>query len=316
MTARGGTKMLPTPGFHHIHLNSLEPDRAIGFYTRQFPTTAKGSWGGFPALKSPNDALVLFSKVEAPPPQRPQSAIWHFGWHVTDARKCLEAYKDRPEVELLPLYTTDEGGSVLISSDTWPSVGGVLGLTRAQIAEAKAKRVKPAGGGGFSYMRGPDDALVEYAGDHPAERFNHVHLYQEDPIAAFEWYQKHLNAPMRPGYTPTPVNEADGGSAARGPDRTWPALNREGMFRSPRAGVEFGDVSMMWYANQGDAPLAPSRGQLQDHIALSVADLDAWAEKLESEGVKFLEPIYPLGDTRALMIEGPSREAIELVEVK
>jgi len=102
----------------------------------------------------------------------------------------------------------------------------------------------------------------------------------------------------------------------RGTDRTWPALNRDGMFRSPRAGVEFGDVSMMWYANQGDEPLAPSRGQLQDHIALKVADLDAWADKLDGEGVKFLEPIYPLGPTRALMIEGPSREAIELVEVR
>lgn len=306
--------MLPTPGFHHIHLNSVDPDRAIGFYTRQFPSTAKGDWGSFPALKSPNDVLVLFTKVDSPPPMTPQSAIWHFGWHVTDARQCLETYRSRQEVELLPLYTTDEGGAVLISSDTWPSVGGVLGLTRAQIAEAKAKNVRPAGGGGFSYMRGPDDALVEYAGNHPAERFNHVHLYQEDPIAAYEWYQKHLNAPMRPGYMPTPVTGPDG-RPARGLDRTWPALNREGMFRSPRAGVEFGDVSMMWYANQGEAPLAPSRGQLQDHIALSVADLDAWADKLAGEGVKFLEPIYDLGETRAFMIEGPSREAIELVEI-
>jgi 4-hydroxyphenylpyruvate dioxygenase-like putative hemolysin len=88
------------------------------------------------------------------------------------------------------------------------------------------------------------------------------------------------------------------------------------MFRSPRAGVEFGDVSMMWYANQGDQPLVSSRGQLQDHIALSVADLDRWADKLAREGVAILEPIYRLGDTRALMIEGPSREAIELVEIK
>jgi catechol 2,3-dioxygenase-like lactoylglutathione lyase family enzyme len=306
--------MLPSPGFHHLHLNSVDPDLAIDFYTRQFPSTAKSSWGGIPALKSPNNVLVLFNKVDTPPPTGPQSAIWHFGWHVTDARACLEAYKNRPEVELLPLYTTDEGGSVLISSDTWPSVGGVLGLTRMQIAEAKANAVHPLGGGGFAYMHGPDDALVEYAGNHPAERFNHVHLYQEDPIGAYEWYQRHLNAPMRPGYAPAPVVGPDG-KPMRGTDRTWPALDREGMFRSPRAGVEFGDVSMMWYANQGDEPLCSSRGQLQDHIALSVTDLDAWADKLGNEGVKLLEPVYPLGNTRALMIEGPSREAIELVEV-
>ena len=304
--------MLPTPGFHHLHLNSVDPDRAIDFYTRQFPSTAKGSWGGLPALKSPDKVLVLFTKVDAPPPTEPQSAIWHFGWHVMDARYNLATYQARPEVELLPLYTTDEGGSVLISTDTWPSVGGVLGLTKAQIAEAKAKGIRPAGGGGFAYMKGPDDALVEYAGNHPAERFNHVHLYQEDPIGAFRWYQEHLNAPVRPGYAPTAAD----GNLTRAPDRTWPALNREGMFRTPRAGVEFGDVSMMWYANQDDRPLASSRGQLQDHIALSVSDLDAWIDKLRGEGVKFLEEPYPLGDTRAVMIEGPSREALELVEVK
>ncbi len=307
--------MLPTPKFHHIHLNSVDPASAIGFYTQQFPSTAKGSWGGFPALKSPNDAMVLFTRVDRLPSSEPQSAIWHFGWHVTDSRRTLETFKTRREVELLPLYSSEDGGSVLISSDTWPGQGGVLGLTKGQIAEARAKGVGPAGGGGFAYMKGPDDALVEYAGDHPAERFNHVHLYQEDPLCAQLWYQKHLNAPPRAGWGVVPVSESDC-KVSRGTDRTWPALNREGMFRSPRAGVEFGDVALIWYANQGDKPLVGSRGQLQDHIGLSVSDLDAWVEKLDEEGVVFLERPYPLGDTRAVMIEGPSREALELVEAR
>jgi hypothetical protein len=86
------------------------------------------------------------------------------------------------------------------------------------------------------------------------------------------------------------------------------------MYRSPRAGVEFGDVALIWYANQGERPLVGSRGQLQDHVALSVTDLDAWIDKLRSEGVAVLEEPYALGDTRAIMIEGPSREALELVE--
>jgi hypothetical protein len=259
--------------------------------------------------------MVLFTKVNAPPTSEPQSAIWHFGWHVTNSRRCLETYKTRPEVELLSLYTSEEGGSVLISSDTWPGQGGVLGLTKAQIAEAQEKGLGPAGGGGFAYMRGPDTALVEYAGDHPAERFNHVHLYQEDPLCAQLWYQKHLNAAPRAGWGGVPVSEADC-KVPRGDDRTWPALNREGMFRSPRAGVEFGDVALIWYANPEEQPLASSSGQLQDHIALRVTDLDAWVAKLRSEKVTFLEQPYNLGDTRAVMIEGPSREALELVEVK
>jgi 4-hydroxyphenylpyruvate dioxygenase-like putative hemolysin len=80
--------------------------------------------------------------------------------------------------------------------------------------------------------------------------------------------------------------------------------------------VIFGDVAMNWYPNQGDRPLAPSRGHLIDHVGLSVTDLDAWLDKLKREGVTFLQQPYRIGDARAVMIEGPSHEAIELVEVK
>ena len=80
--------------------------------------------------------------------------------------------------------------------------------------------------------------------------------------------------------------------------------------------VLFGDVSLNSYMNPTDRPLAPTRGHLVDHFALSVNNLDAWIAKLRNEGVKFLEKPYKLGDFRAVMIEGPSREAIELVEVK
>ena len=85
--------MLPAPGFHQLHLNSVDPDTAIGFYVRQFRTSAKASWGGLPALAAPNDALVLFSRVATAPVTSPQTAILHFGWHVTDARASLESDK-------------------------------------------------------------------------------------------------------------------------------------------------------------------------------------------------------------------------------
>jgi catechol 2,3-dioxygenase-like lactoylglutathione lyase family enzyme len=308
--------MLATPGFHHLHLNSVDPEAAIDFYTRQFPSTSKGNWGSHAALFSPNDVMVLFDKVDRPPPSQPQSAIWHFGWHVTDSQAAVQSFKRRPEINMQPLYTTEEGGSVLISSDTWPSVGNTLGLTRSQIAEAREKDVQPTHKGGFAYMAGgPENALFEIAGDYPQERFNHVHMWHEQPFCALLWYKKHLNAPVRQGFPDTGLSE-DNCRVERGADRTWPALNREGMFRTPRAGVEFGDVVLTWYMNQGDQPLAPSRGQMQDHIGSSVADLDAWIAKLKGEAVTFLDGPYRLGDTRAVMIEGPSREAIELVEVK
>ena len=307
--------MLPAPGFHHLHLNSVDPETAIAFYARHFPRSTATTWGGFPALAAPNDVLMLFTKVASPPPTSPQTSIWHFGWHVTDTHASLATYKSRPDLALLPLYTTDEGGSVFVSSDTWPSVNRTPGLTKAQIADAKAKGVQPTRTGGFGYMKGPEDALVEYAGNYPAERFNHVHFFHDDPFCAQLWYQTHLNAPVVPGRTSeTPVTEATC-RVPRGPERSWPALEREGMFRSPSAAVIFGDVSFPAYMRQNEQPLVSSRGHLYDHIALSVADLDAWIAKLRSEGVRFLEEPYKLGSARAVMIEGPSREAIELVEV-
>jgi hypothetical protein len=298
------------PVFHHLHLNSVDPEESINFYTKQFPSTAKSTFAGLPALKAGN-VYVLFNKVKTPAAVEPQTALWHFGWHVTDVRQNLETYQ-KNQVTLLPLYSSDEAGEVWISSDALPGAGGTLGRTKAQLADGKATGTKPAGGAGFAYLQGPDKAIVEYQGNMPAERFNHVHMYQEEPACAVLWYQRHLNAK----------------SSGRGPQRTeadckvprgepsWPALEREGTVRSPSGGVLFGDVSLLWYSNPGKAPLVSSRGHLADHIGLSVTNLDDWIAKLRKEGVTFLLQTYKVGEARAVMIEGPSKEAIELIEIR
>lgn len=309
---------LPAPGFHHLHLNSMNPEAAVAWYAKEFPSTSKTTWGGMSALKSPNNVLVLFTKVEQPPATQPQTAFWHFGWHVTNERATMARLRG-DGVTLLPLYTGDpDRPTVNINSDTFPGTGGVLGLTRAQLDEAKKNNVKPAGGAGFAYVRGPDDALIEVQGDMPAERFNHVHMYHEEPFCAQLWYQKHLNVPApqgRRGAPAEPRTEANC-KAPRTADKTFPALDLDGMYRAPQIPLVFGDVSMGGYIRQADASLASTRGHLADHVGLSVAHLDAWVAKLRAENVKFLEQVYTLGETRAVMIEGPSREALELVEVK
>jgi hypothetical protein len=71
---------LPAPGFHHLHLNAVDPEAAIAFYVRQFPDSAKTIWGGMPALKAKTSVLILFDKVLTPPPADPEAtAVWHFG---------------------------------------------------------------------------------------------------------------------------------------------------------------------------------------------------------------------------------------------
>lgn len=315
---------LRTPVFHHLHLNSVNPDTAIEFYTKAIPSTSRTTFAGQPALKSPNNVLVLFNKVAAPPATQPQTAFWHFGWHVTDVRATLDRFL-KQNIPLLPLYTGEGTRTVFVSSDTYPGTGGVLGLTRAQVDDAKAKGVKPAGGAGFAYLRGPDDAIVEYQGNMPAERFNHIHMYQDQPYCAQLWYQQHLNvAPPAPRAGQVMRTEANC-KVERGPDKTLPALDWDGMYRTPAVQTTvFGDVSLFFYMNQGTTPAPPTRGHLMDHIAVAVADLDAWMAKLKNEGVTLLTGIYNLSEQsapaaapiRAFMIEGPSHEAIEIVEVK
>jgi hypothetical protein len=312
--AQSSAAPLATPGFHHLHLNSMNPEAAIDFYTRQFPSATKATFDGQPALKA-GKVWVLFTKVNAPPPTAPQTAIWHFGWHVTDVHESLKMYQERKDVKLLPLYTTGEGGFVYASSDTWPGAAGSLGRTRAEIADAKAKNIQPTHGAGFAYLAGPEGAIIEYQGNMPAERFNHVHMFQKDPYCTDLWYQQHLNAPA-PAPAAGKILYTEENCKVPRPERSWPALEPGGMLRQP-AGVTFGDVALSWHVQQDNTPLESTRGHLYDHIALSVTNLDAWFGKLLNERVKFLSSkIYTVGGLRAFMIEGPSQEALELIEVK
>ena len=53
-----------------------------------------------------------------------------------------------------------------------------------------------------------------------------------------------------------------------------------------------------------------------DRIARLVTDLDAWVAKLRAGGVTLLQQPDTVGEHRAVMIAGPSREAIELIELR
>ena len=307
---------LPPPSFHHLMLNSVDPEAAIAFYLKAFPGTRRTQWAGYPAIFSPTNVLVLFNKVSVPPVADPQAtASWHFGWNPQDQRKKVEELQAEG-FKFAPLWTGVGDGSVIVSSDTYPPAGGVYGLgeTKEQLAESQAKGVKPAGGPGFAYLAGPDNAMIEVAGKSDPERFNHVHMWQDEPFCAQLWYREHLNAPV-PTRANAPTYTEANCHVPRGV-LTWPSLTKGGMYRYPTAGVQFSDVSMMWYMDQTDKPLVSTQGHLMDSVGLGVSDLDAWVAKLKAEKVTFLKGPFKIGDTRAVMIEGPSHEALELVEVK
>lgn len=304
----------PTSGaieFHHVHLNSVDPIAAVAWYAAAFPSTSKTTVAGFPALQT-GTMYLLFTKVNTPPPTSPQTAIWHFGWHVVDSMKDLERHRASGR-QLLPLYTSEAGEKVYISSAALPGM-----LTASQLKEAIAKGAQPTNAGGWAYLGGPDGVPVEYQGNMPAERFNHVHMFHGDPFCAQQWYQKHLGLT---GREPTRADVARGTGAMancqqpRG-EPSWPSLVKTGTVRSPTAGVRIGDFALNWYPRQGDQRLAPSRGQAVDHMAFTVTDLDARLTRMRADGVKVIEAVHRFGDGRAVMIEGPDQVAIELIELR
>jgi hypothetical protein len=299
--------------FHHVHLNSVDPKMAAEYYPKPFAQSAtKTTFNGFEAVKTGN-VYLLFTKVNRPPLTElsaPQSAVWHFGWNTPDSRKYNERFRAMG-LKIAQMWDAADGKLVDMSSDTLPGLP-----TQEQILEMRAKGTQPTREGGFGYLRGPDDAMIENAQAGQVERFNHVHMYHEHPLCAMRWYATHLGAKLPQGRGAAPAAPAGGDcrTLLYAPP-TWPSFAKTGFVREPSGGVTFDDISISIRPWPGGG-LVSTRGYIVDHWALSVADLSATASRLKREGVKFLEEIHSWGNSRAAMIEGPDRVAIELVEVK
>jgi catechol 2,3-dioxygenase-like lactoylglutathione lyase family enzyme len=257
----------PAPvGFHHLHLNAVDPAAAIAWYLKTFPVTSKATVSGIDGLAT-EKVHVLFSRVTRPPASTLDTAIWHFGW-----------------------------GS--------PDVAGDFAMHQANGVTFDGPMSKLASGTLVSYLKGPDNALIE-VNSAAGRAFGHVHLMAEHPQCAADWYVRHLGAGTR-------------GAPRSGPCEAPYAAPSEplAVIRAPAATVRFDDISLIIYPRQRPGPLVSSAGHVVDHIALSVTDLAATVTRLESEGVRVLRGIQPFGSgpARAALIEGPDFIVIELVE--
>ncbi|PYP85000.1 MAG: hypothetical protein DMF61_18270 [Blastocatellia bacterium AA13] len=150
--------------FHHVHLNSVDPSKAINFYTSTFDVTKKTRVAGFEAVQSER-MYLLFNKSAKAPATTPDSAIWHFGWGSPDMEADFKKHLDAGVAFQTPI--TRLGSGTL-----------------------------------FAYMKAPDGALVEI-NTSQTRAFIHVHLYSDAPLCAAEWYKKHLGAVGR-NNAPTP----------------------------------------------------------------------------------------------------------------
>jgi hypothetical protein len=236
--------------------------------------------------------------------------VSHFGWNTPDSRKYDGEFRAKG-LKIAQMWDAADGKLVDMSSDTLPGLP-----TQEQILEMRAKGVQPTRQGGFGYLRGPDGAMIENAQSGQVERFNHIHMYHEHPLCAIQWYVTHLGATDPRGSGGAPVATTTGDCKQLYAPPTWPSFAKfPGFVREPSGSVMFDDISILIRPWPGGGLVSP-RGHIVDHWALSVADLTPTVARLKSEGINFLEEIHPWGNTRAAMIKGPDRVAIELVEVK
>lgn len=312
------------PRLHHVGLNTVDPERAIAWYLKLWPSAKRTTMAGFPAVES--DMALLFNKVDRPPAAawrddlhraEEQSAFWHIGAN-TDATTTRDRLAPLGMVHL-PLFSYPGDTTRTVWRSGLAPYSGTLAA--GQIAAAQTS---PPRDGGFSYVVAPDGVLFELTGG-PTTRdsFSHIHFYHEQPLCAANWYVAHLGMEL------PPVRDSTGRETPRLPwapcdvkygDATWPALEPAGTIRQPQGTVRYANGSMSWYPRQcvgtrcgRDQKLVPSRGQVLDHVAFSVEHFDALYAQLRRDGVKILEPPHAFGDTRAFMLEDPDGLAIEIV---
>ena len=325
--ASAQTPSVSMPRLHHVGLNTVDPDKAIAWYLKVWPSATRATVAGFPAVRG--DMLVLFNTVDHPPAgawndelhrAEAQSAFWHIGANINTT--AIKERLNAAGVVHLPLYVSATDSTKTVwRSGLAPYAGTPSAAQLATIAPA------PSRDGGFSYVVAPDGVLFELTGGPGTrESFSHMHFYHEQPLCAANWYVEHLGMEL------PPVRDSSGKETARPPwnpcdvpygEAGWPSLEPIGTIRQPSGSVRFGNGTMSWYPRQcvgarcgRERKLVPSRGQVLDHVAFSVEHLDAVYARLRREGVKILEAPHPFGDTRAFMIEDPDGLAIELVEAR
>jgi catechol 2,3-dioxygenase-like lactoylglutathione lyase family enzyme len=273
----------PLAHFHHLHLNTTDPQAAISFYTAKLESEKRRFAGAVDAVWAHNYWL-LFTKVNTPPASEITSPIWHMGWGGGENMK--ETYQKQ------------------VSSGT---------RFQTPITDI-SDQCDGKGGNGrffFSYIDGPDHALIELNTTAAnVTYFDHVHLLSEDPIAAAEWYVKEFGLQRRSPTPPSPelryrCGRQTGPAVALTMDDVSVIIYPVG-----NAKAAFPDA---WKGRDG---LESSKGHPIDHLGFSVDNLDQTLERLKKDGVKVTdEPRSVLaGKLKFAFIEGPDHIRIEVLE--
>src|SRR5262245_22289375 len=141
-------------GFHHVHLNVVDPARSVAFYTRAFEQTKAVKVAGWDAVQT-EDIWLLFNRVATQSSAEWDTAIWHFGWNSPD----VAADHRRLAAQGVTFFRVPPPSAHLVAPD------------------GNDVEIAPAGRG---------------TGGVGPTSFNHVHLMSDAPLCAAAWYEQVL----------------------------------------------------------------------------------------------------------------------------
>jgi catechol 2,3-dioxygenase-like lactoylglutathione lyase family enzyme len=335
---------LPMPVFHHVHINSIDPERSLTWYSTYWPTGRRTTVAGFPAFQGSDDVYLLYTRVAQQAPGAfdkqlhrsvPQSTFWMFGSSVADPAGTVERLMklDPKAFEFQPIFADPDDMTGVIRSSLAPHGDQLMTLSQLRARQEREKNTPPqprTGRGGFAYLVDPDGMLVEFVGPAKDNFWEHIQFWHEQPLCTANWYVDHLGMQFPLVF----LNTAGVTTQIEGKkwdpcdvpigEVSYPTFMPQGQFRIPMGRVRFVNGGWLAYPRQcqnahcgtgTDQPLTPSAGQVVDHLALAYPNLDDVIAHLKSTGVSIDRGPYPFGSTRAIMIHDPDGLSLELIEV-
>ncbi len=229
-------------------------------------------------------SIALAAPAQLPPPNAAGLAMGHLHLKVRDVEAQKKFWQDKFGAAALKLGQFDvmKLPDLLVLIQPGEPSGGTEGSVVGHVA-LKVRDVKSTPG--HNMVTGPEGVEVELMPDaklgSPAAN-HHIHFYTGDVAAMKAWYVKMFGAV--PG--------------------------RRGRFEA----ADLPGVNLTF--SPAEAPTAPLKGRVLDHIGFEVRNLEAFSKRLEAAGVKFDVPyrkLPSLGIALAFLTD-PWGTYIELTE--
>lgn len=218
--------------------------------------------------------LMLLDERESAPSGKLPTALQHMGWGAADTGAWYEAAHAQG-------IAPDTRGFTLFNTNETPTIGEPgSGAIIALSGEVPACFPIPDVAS-YMYVLGPDQERIEIWSGADG-RVNHMHFTTADLAATSGWYQRFLGLPSA----------------------------------TPLLSYQFflDDILFFFEPIGAAADYQPTEEHTLAHVALAVADLDAWRQRVTVQNIEVVSEPAAAHGFMSFLVRGPDGLLIELVQ--